>query len=227
MAGIDQCGSGPDLTPLAQINERCLVVNYFMLVGSSRKNSQSAKVGSYVADVLEQMASDNRIYTLSLEGNPLPLWEEGFQNDGVKWRPLWQHHSEALSESQALIIITPEWSGMAPSGVKNFFLLCTAGELAHKPALIIGVSATRGGSYPVAELRMSSYKNTHVCYIPDHVIVHNVGDVLNAKEPQSDADRIVRRRIAFGLGVLEAYGQALADVRAHPTVAGKEFRFGM
>ena len=42
--------------------------------------------------------------------------------------------------------------------------------MAHKPGLIVTVSAGLGGSYPVTELRISSHKNTRLCYIPDHVL---------------------------------------------------------
>src|SRR5687768_18521231 len=105
-------------------------MDYFMLVGSSRAKSQSAKVGAYVADVLRRTSSDNHLHVLSLEGNSLPLWDEGFQDGDPRWEPLWRSHSEAIAKSAAMIIVTPEWSGMVPSGVKNFFLLCTARELA-------------------------------------------------------------------------------------------------
>jgi len=56
---------------------------------------------------------------------------------------------------------------MAPAGLKNFFLYAGNTALAHKPAYLVGISASRGGSYPIAELRMSSYKNSYLCYIPN------------------------------------------------------------
>ena len=75
--------------------------------------------------------------------------------------------SNKLASSDAFIVISPEWHGMAPAGLKNFFLMWGKGELAHKPALIITVSSGDGGSYPVAELRMSSYKNNRICFLPE------------------------------------------------------------
>jgi len=39
---------------------------------------------------------------------------------------------------------------------------------------------------------MSSYKNTKICYIPDHVIVRNVTKVLN-NENTEESDRIEKR----------------------------------
>ena len=67
---------------------------------------------------------------------------------------------------------------MAPAGLKNFFLLAGS-TLAHKPAMIVGVSSGRGGRYPIAELRSSSYKNTKVVYVPDHLYIDKCEDMLN------------------------------------------------
>ncbi len=45
--------------------------------------------------------------------------------------------------------------------------------------LIVAVSSGAGGAYPVAELRMSSYKNSRICYIPEQIIIRDVENVLN------------------------------------------------
>ena len=97
-----------------------------------------------------------------------------------------------VAEFDELVVMSPEWSGMVPAGLKNFFLLCGADHLAHKPGLIVGVSASLGGSYPIAELRTSSYKNTRLCYIPDHVIVRNVGQMLKADRADKGSGLIIR-----------------------------------
>ena len=69
--------------------------------------------------------------------------------------------------------------------------------LAHKPALIIAVSSSDGGAYPVAELRMSSYKNTRICDISEQIIARHVESVLNDDLAQNNtgADDSFRRRI--------------------------------
>lgn len=41
---------------------------------------------------------------------------------------------------------------MVPAALKNLFLLCTGGEIAHKPALIVAVASGQGGADLVAEL---------------------------------------------------------------------------
>jgi len=116
-----------------------------------------------------------------------------------------------------------------PSGLKNFFLMWGKGELAHKPALIVTVSSADGGAYPVAELRMSSYKNNRICYIPEQVIVRNVESVLNddPAENDADADRYFRERIPYALKILREYGLALGQVRGSGVADLALFKNGM
>ena len=103
------------------------------------------------------------------------------------------------------------------------------GELAHKPALIVTVSSADGGAYPVAELRMSSYKNNRICYIPEHVIVRNVESVLNDDPGQNnpDADGYFRERMSYALNILKEYALALGQVRASGAADLALFKNGM
>ena len=114
-----------------------------------------------------------------------------------------------------------------PARSKNFFLLCGADVLAHKPGLIVTVSAGTGGSYPVTELRISSYKNTRLCYIPDHVIVRNVGQMLHGDQAADEHDAALRGRITYSLRVLVEYAKALRLVRESGVIDLKAFPHGM
>jgi hypothetical protein len=119
---------------------------------------------------------------------------------------------------------------MATPGVKNFLLNCTATEIGHKPGLIITVSASRGGSYPVAELRMSGTKNNRLCWIPEHVIIHHAEQNLNSPDNSPELgkeDAMQRQRLRYALKVLAEYGQALKQVRASGVIDHKTFRSGM
>jgi NAD(P)H-dependent FMN reductase len=118
-----------------------------------------------------------------------------------------------LDGADAFVIISPEYNGMVPSRLKNFFLLASKTTLlSHKPAMLIGVSSGAGGAYPIAELRMSGYKNTKICYIPDHVIVRQVESVLNEQSPDSTNphDQSIRERINHNLTILLEYAKALS-----------------
>ena len=202
-------------------------MKFFILSGSHRSEAQSLKVAKYVQAVLAREHPGAEAYLYSLSGNPLPLWDEA---SGGAPDALWDPISAELKSADALVVVTPEWSGMATPGVKNFLLNCTAGEIGHKPGLIVTVSASRGGSYPVAELRMSGYKNNRLAWIPEHVIIHHVRDNLNVSDGTADLskeDGATRQRLRYALKVLGEYGKALKLVRASGVIDHQTFKSGM
>ncbi len=198
-----------------------------IISGSHRKNSQSLKVARHIEATLEQAETESWLY--SLEDNPLPLWDEGVWNGEQHWLDILNPVREQLSSCDALVIISPEWHGQVPAGLKNFFLLFGKNELGHKPALIVSVSSGIGGSYPVAELRMSSYKNSRICYIPEHVIIRDVESVLNpdTADNNADSDSYIRERLSWSLDILKAYAAALKPVRESGITLNDKFGNGM
>lgn len=198
-----------------------------IISGSHRHQSQSEKVARFVQTTLQAKEIDADIF--SLAGNPLPLWDESIWAGNAEWAQRLEPISANLAASDGFVVIAPEWHGQVPAGLKNFFLMWGKNELAHKPALIIAVSASDGGAYPIAELRMSSYKNNRICYLPEHVIVRKVTQVLNEDATQNDAaaDAYFRERITWTLDMLEQYAQALIPVRAAGLVYHEKFRNGM
>ncbi len=197
-----------------------------IIAGSHRRQSESARVARYLEKTLRQIGVEE-IYVLSLANNPLPLWDEGVWENDPGWKSRWSPIAAELKTSDGFVIVSPEWSGMVPAGLKNFFLLCGGEILAHKPGLIVTVSASLGGAYPVAELRTSSYKNTRICYIPDHVIIRNVGRMLQGDLPADEHDAGLRQRIEYSLRLLVEYAKALGAVRASGVVDLKNFPYGM
>jgi NAD(P)H-dependent FMN reductase len=199
----------------------------FLLCGSHRAESQSMKVARYLEAALAQEVPGSTAVVRSLGGNPIPLWDEAH---GGAPDELWAPISRDLQAADALVVVTPEWSGMATPGVKNFLLNCTAAEVGHKPGLIVAVSAGRGGSYPVAELRMSGTKNNRLAWLPEHVLVQHVEGNLNAPDGAPEIgreDAAIRARLRYSLRLLGAYARALAEVRASGVVDHKTFRNGM
>lgn len=157
----------------------------------------------------------------------MPLWDE---THGGAPTEIWQPISRELNAADALVVISPEWSGMATPGVKNFLLNCSAAEVGHKPALIVTVSAGRGGSYPVAELRMSGAKNNRLAWLPEHVIVQHVETVMNLPDGSPEIgkeDTTIRARLRYGLRLLGAYAMALKQVRGSGLIDHQKFRNGM
>ncbi|MCK5917152.1 MAG: NAD(P)H-dependent oxidoreductase [Cocleimonas sp.] len=199
-----------------------------IISGSPRHNSQSFKVAKYIETTVLSNQQATETYLYNLAGNPLPLWDESIWQGDQEWKDRLEPISKELSASDAFIFIAPEYHGQVPAGLKNFFLMWKH-ELSHKPALIVSVSSVDGGSYLVAELRMSSYKNNRICYIPEHLIIRNVESVLNEKAEDNDesADGYFRERIDWTLGILHQYAQALKQVRESGVADTDRFSSGM
>jgi len=113
-----------------------------VISGSNREQAQSLKVAGYIQRTLEAGICD-KAGLVSLANNPLPLWDMGVWEGGEKWTELLAPIREELASSDAFVVITPEWHGQVPAGLKNFFLLFGRIELGHKPALIVSVSSRR------------------------------------------------------------------------------------
>lgn len=200
-----------------------------VICGSHRINSQSEKVSRVILKTVEDKGFFDETWLFSLAGNPLPLWDQGVWDGEERWKSLLNPLKEQLASSDAFVIVSPEWHGQVPAGLKNFFLLCTKKELGHKPALIVTVSNGRGGAYPVAELRMSSYKNNRICYIPEHVIIRNVESILNDNTEDNDSrsDAFYRERLAWALEILKEYASAFQQIRASGKTDSDTFKTGM
>ena len=198
-----------------------------IISGSHRDPSQSEKVARYVATALQRQGVETWLYTLA--NNPLPLWDQSLWEDNPEWNERLAPIREQLISSDGFVVVSPEWHGQAPAGLKNFFLLFNRFELGHKPAMIVTVSSADGGAYPVAELRMSSYKNNRICYIPEHVIVRNVEQVLNdaVGDNDQDADTYFRERIEWSLGILKGYAEAMKSMRESVQIHHDKFGNGM
>ena len=199
-----------------------------IISGSHRNPSQSEKLARHIEKTLQQEHGvETWLYTLA--DNPLPLWDQSLWENNPEWNQRLAPIREQLTSSDGFVIISPEWHGQVPAGLKNFFLLFNRFELGHKPAMIVAVSSADGGSYPVAELRMSSYKNNRICYIPEHVIVRNVETVLNenAEDNNQEADGYFRERISWSLGILKAYAEAMKPMRESVQLNHDKFGNGM
>lgn len=200
-----------------------------IISGSHRSPSQSEKVARYLEKTLLGDFDDIEPWVYPLANNPLPLWDQTLWENSKQWDQLLAPIRQQLSESDAFVIIAPEWHGQVPAGLKNFFLLFNRFELGHKPALIVSVSSADGGAYPVAELRMSSYKNNRLCYIPEQLILRNVEKILNDNDADNDAnaDGYFRERIFWSLGILHGYAVALKSMREATEIHHDNFANGM
>ena len=204
-------------------------MNITIVSGSHRKVSQSIKIAKAIKRALKPLKECDEANLFDLANNPLPLWSEDMRKVGNPSKSLLDSVSKILAYSDAFIIISPEWHGMVPAGLKNFFLMWGKGELAHKPALIVTVSSGDGGSYPVAELRMSSYKNNRICFLPEHLIIRNVESVFNDNEidNNSSSQEYFENRLDYCLKQLLTYGKAFQQIRKSDAVSINKYGSGM
>lgn len=198
------------------------MLNVAIVAGSSRSNSQTAKVARFIRQTLidQHQLDADAVSLIDLGSNPLPLWP-------AEGADAWGDFEKQLSAADAVVILAPEWNGMACPAIKNFFLYASKAQLAHKPAMLGGISAGVGGAYPISELRASSYKNCRLCYIPEHLIVRGVEAVMNQAEPASEDDSRIRARLNYNLDILLRYAQALKPVRGQIDMSNPAFANGM
>ena len=195
-----------------------------IISASHRTNSQSKRISDLLHNNLLNNKSSLEMFSLDLAVASLPLWSTDKKNGKGVWGQTWGSISDKLLQSDGFIFVVPEYGGMATPAAKNFFLLCGNGELSHKPGLIVSVSSGNGGAYPITELRSSSYKNTHIMWIPENIIIRNVEDF----NPGNHGDNIpewLDDRIDYVLKLLLVYASNMKPLRE--LINRKDFGNGM
>ncbi|MET3709953.1 NAD(P)H-dependent FMN reductase [Sphingomonas trueperi] len=191
-----------------------------IVTGSHRSPSQSARIGHYLGKCWQEV-SGHACALLDLGHSPLPMWRDVAAEPGLAAR--WASISDGLARSDGFILISPEYHGLAAPALKNFLLFCNHHELAHKPALLVGVSGGNGGAYPLAELRMAAQKNTHLCFIPEQLVFRHVEQF----DPDAGTTVPSADRTRHALVLLARYAEALRGVRGHADYDPGRYAFGM
>jgi NAD(P)H-dependent FMN reductase len=199
-----------------------------LISGSPRPNSQSSRVAAYVERRMMSLFPDAHVNTIDLARIDLPSWSGDFASHPASDpASAWSGTSKVLEQSDALIAVVPEHHGIVPPAFMNL-LLQVRYELAHKPALIIAISATDGGAYPAAQLRGSAAKNNRICWIPEQVVIRNVKQMLQEDSLDSVAsDYRIKSRVDYALKLLHLYQHALCEVRASGVIDHDTFSFGL
>ena len=117
---------------------------YFIpvILGSTRRNRQSAKVAKFVLDWLRQL-DQVRTELLDLKELNLPMMEERLRfRDDAPASVL--EFSAKINQADSIVIVTPEYSGGYPGVLKNA-LDYLKSEYKRKPFGIVTVSAVETG----------------------------------------------------------------------------------
>ncbi|OTA19926.1 reductase [Xenorhabdus beddingii] len=194
-----------------------------IISGSQRPDSHSQRVACYLQKLSREHGFTD-IQNLDLSNVELPL-HDGYTTDISAESHPWQAIARHLIESEAFIFVTPEWHGMATPALKNFLLYCSVTELGHKPALLTSVSVGINGVYPLCELRMTGFKNNHVCFLPDHLIFRQGENLISSDLTCNDAE--FEGRANYTLKLLKSYTQALKQVREDIGEESQNYPYGM
>ena len=195
-----------------------------IISSSHRINSQSKKICSLIQDNLRKIDPKLDTKILDLADAGLPFWSPEKKDGKGIWGKTWRSISSNLDASDGFILVVPEYGGMATPAAKNIFLLCGNGELAHKPGLIVSISSGTGGAYPISELRSSSYKNTHLMWIPENIIIRNVEE-FNPGAHGRNIPHWLDDRIDYVLRLFLTYASKMKPIRE--IINRKDFGNGM
>lgn len=191
---------------------------------SHRENSESERVSLILKKKLKKSFKNLETNLIHLGKLNPPMWGENLNDLNKGWEKKWTKISLQLNNSSAFIFVVPEYGGMAAPQSKNFFLLCNQGELFHKPSLLVTVSSGTGGSYPISDLRSFSYKNSHIMWIPENIIIRNVNEYKsNVHGP--NIPEWLDSRVDYCLNLIVVYAKKMKDLSK--IVNKKDFGNGM
>ena len=193
-------------------------LNIAIISASHRSGSQSLRIAEALRDQFLLGNAD----VIDLFDENLPLWDgeqatmANNEVASVKAR---------VKAADGLVMVIPEWHGMVPAGLKNLLLWLGADELAHKPVLLVGISVSSGGAFVVSEMRASGYKNSRMLYLPEHLILRNVGKLWTEQDLASDA--YMSGRAQYCIDQLLLYCSAMRPMRESLCEGLAEFSNGM
>ena len=165
-----------------------------VISASQQKVSQSRKVSEVIRQKLDDAGVQADI--LDLGQTVLPLWSGDEPNDKAAMATV----EAQLNSATGFVFVIPEWNGMAPPALKNLLIWFGAAQFAHKPALLCAVSAGMGGAFVISEMRGTSYKNSRICYLPEHLIIRDIEQVLQGTaSAEHPSEPFYQERIDFAL----------------------------
>lgn len=176
---------------------------------SQRTNSQSVKVSKYIENYLKTLKQESTV--IDLAQNEMPF----FGSELGKAFNLDEKISTTIKSSTGFVFCVPEWNGTLTPILTNFILWLKKEDLAHKPVLIVTISSNLGGALIVNQIRSTSYKNTLLNYIPEHVIIRDVKNYFNEPFTAGNVEELpyIQARLHFALNILLNYAVAMTHLR--------------
>lgn len=195
-------------------------MNILVICASMRGESQSLKVSKWLHAHLE--SQNIGVSILDLHSFKLPMFDDG--------ETIAENQPELLAKlerAEAFVFVSPEWNGMMSHGIINM-LHYAKHELAYKPVMLVGVSAGRGGTHPVDQMKIMGQKNRHYVLSPENLIVSGVESAFNGPEFDKNAsDFALKERADYSLKVLVKLAESLHDVRRSGVLNFERFSNGV
>lgn len=192
-------------------------MNIAIISASTRANSQSINVSNLIKRQLQDR--EVKVEVIDLHELRLPVFDASGEGD---WVEQMNEVKKLLENSDGFVFVSPEWGGMMAPGLHNFFYYLEQ-ELADKPVYLVGVSAGRGGRYPLLNMRQMGYKNRHFVVIPESIFFDHVTENLVEGELRNDH---IYKRLSYGLNTLLEYAKALTQVRKSGVLDYEQFNNG-
>jgi len=195
-------------------------MNILVICASMRRESQSLKVSKWLRSHLESQNIGADL--LDLHSFKLPMFDDGETTSDNQPELL-----AKLVKADGFVFVSPEWNGMMSHGLINMFHYVEH-EMAYKPVMLVGVSAGRGGTHPVDQMRLMGYKNRHYVLSPESLIVSGVESALNGPEFDKNAgDFALKERADYSLKVLVKLAESLKSVRESGVLDFERFGNGV
>lgn len=191
-------------------------MKFVVISTSQRMDSMSLSVSKRIGDALSHDHNVANICDLSVL--QLPFFDPGAAQQIKEAN---REFFDLVREADGVVLVTPEWDGMASPAAKNLMMYLTRGEVAHKCGLLVSVSSGINGAYPISELRSSSYKNTFINWVPMHLIFRMQSGT------QIAAQEFLPKQFGPTLSAFQEYCRALSRARGAIQEIMLECPYGM
>lgn len=196
------------------------LMKILIVSASMRGESQSLKVSLWLAQHLNSLGAQGDV--LDLHEFKLPLFDNG--ETVAENLPELLHK---LNEADGYVFVSPEWNGMMSHGLLNM-LHYVEKEMAYKPVMLVGVSASRGGTHPIDHMKLLGSKNRHYIISPENLIVTGVGQAFNSPDIDEAAEDFpLKARASYSLKMLVALSEALTPLRNAGITDFERFKNGV
>lgn len=194
-----------------------------IISGSNRKNSQSLRVAQFLKGRIDSLTP---LKSEIVDLHDFPFSVNPDDNYFGKHDTHFHRLSKIIEEADSLVIISPEWSGCA-SPILKALLIFIGRAAAYKPALLVGVSSGRGGSFPIAELKSNGNKNNFLSFLPEYLIFRGVEQLFKNSPPTDKEEIYIHERSDYAIKILAEFTKAYQSIRSSGVLDLKKYSYGM